>query len=254
MRIHDVFAQAQILIGDLRQAAEAAGKEDEVALWRYVREHRFFIMRTGQDYRFEDYLNSLDPARVSYVSAPFKARQDPASQQAMAILLRTLDETVKPEQKQFVIVMVEMLNFLAVTGQYDAFDDYLENAHTGAPWAIAWFNTREEADKWLSSLQEPPSWAYILIGDDYYTVWYSREDDERKLSRDSVIEPLLSDLAKSGLPPAVASFDTREEAREWLKSHPAAPLAIVTIAGEDHLAAYHKKLNRHTLHPLASEG
>ena len=254
MPIHDLFSEAQVLIGAMRQAAEAAGKGDEVALWRYVREHRFFIMRTGQDYRFEDYLRSLDPARGSYVRAPFTERADPTSRQAMALLLRTLEGTVDPDRKRLVSVLVEMLNFLAASGQYDAFADYLENAHTGIPWAIAWFDTRAEADTWLNSLQEPPSSAYILVGDDYYSVWYSREEDERRFSCDDAMEPLIEDFVKGGLPPSVASVNTREDAREWLKSHPALPLAVVTIAGERHLAAYHKRLNRHTLHPLESVG
>ena len=254
MRIHDVFAEAQVLIGEMRQAAEAAGKEDEVALWRYVREHRLFLMRTGQDYRFEDYLQRLDPARGSYVSAPFTARADPTSRQAIALLLKTLEDTAEPARKRLVLVLVEMLNFLAASGQYDAFADYLENAPTGIPWAIAWFATRAEADTWLSSLQEPPSSAYILIGDDYYSVWYSREDDERKFSRDDAMRPVLEELVNGGVPAAVAAVNTREEAREWLKSHPAAPLAVVTIAGEHHLAAYHKRLNRYTFHSLVPAG
>ncbi|HSP77198.1 MAG TPA: hypothetical protein VLQ93_01620 [Myxococcaceae bacterium] len=250
--IYDILANAQIRMGELRQSAESAGRDEEVALWRYVRDHSFFIFRTGQVYRFEDYLKSLVPARTSFVSAAFSAREDKVSQQAMALLLRTLQETTEPEQKQLMRVIIDMLNFVAETGQSDEFDEFRETWYLAPTPAIARFDTREQAEAWLNGLAEPPGGTFVLIGDEYHEVWYSREDEVRELLRQHMIEPTLEGFVAKGLPAAVASFDTREEAEEWLKSHPASPMDFVSIAGEHHLAVYHRKLALHTLHPLSS--
>jgi hypothetical protein len=66
------------------------------------------------------------------------------------------------------------------------------------------------------------------------------------------MEQWIEAFTAKGLPAAVASFNTREEAEQWLKSHPVPPMSFVTIAGEHHLVAYHKRLTYHTLHPLSS--
>jgi hypothetical protein len=250
--IYDVLVKALLLIGKLRQAAESAGKEEEVAHWRYVREHLSFIFRTGQVYRLEDYLRSRDPARTSFVSAAFGAHEDALSQQAMALLVRTLEETTEPEQKQSLLIIIDTLNFIADTAQHEEFDEHLKTFYVDPPLVIARFDTREEADAWLRGLTEPPSEAYILIEDEYYVVWYSREEDVRNLWRDYVMEQWIEAFTEKGLPATVASFNNREEAEQWLKSHPAPPMSFVTIAGEHHLVAYHRRLNHHTLHPLSS--
>lgn len=251
MRIHDVLVKVSLRLGELRQAAESAGKEEEVELWRYVREHLFFILRSGHVYRFEDYLRSLDPARTSLVGPAFGARENTQPQHAMALLLRTFEETTEPEQKELTLVIIDLLNFIAETARYDEFDDYLEAYYADPLPAIAHFDTREDAEAWLRETVEPPGGTHILIGDEYHAVWYSREEGVRQLLRDHVIEPWLEQLTSKGLPAAVASFNTREEAEQWLMSHPASPMVFVAIAGEHHLAVYHKRLARHTLHPIS---
>jgi hypothetical protein len=213
--------------------------------------HVLFIIRTGKVYPLEDYLRSIDPARTSYVSAAFQAREEPTSQQAMELLLRTYQETPEPERKRRVLLVIDILNFIASTGRYADFEEYLENYYVDAPWAIAHFDSRAEAEAWLNGLAEPPSWAYVLVGDEYFELWYSREEGERGLRRDYVMEQWLEDFTHKGLPPPVASFNTPEEARAWLESHPASPMTFVTISGEYHLAVHHRKLDRHTLHPLS---
>ncbi|MFY0578221.1 hypothetical protein ACN28S_31410 [Cystobacter fuscus] len=37
-----------------------------------------------------------------------------------------------------------------------------------------------------------------------------------------------------------------------MENHPASPFDFVSIAGEHYLAVHHKRLMRHTLHPVAS--
>jgi hypothetical protein len=65
------------------------------------------------------------------------------------------------------------------------------------------------------------------------------------------MELFLDDYTLKPRPPATAAFNTREEALEWLTSHPASPMTLVTIAGEDHHAVFHRKFNRHTLHSIS---
>lgn len=45
-------------------------------------------------------------------------------------------------------------------------------------------------------------------------------------------------------PPVVASFETREEAEEWLRNHPAPPDGtFVRVAGEYHHVVYSREMN-----------
>jgi hypothetical protein len=252
MSIFDLLNEALLLIGNLQRAAESSGKGEEAALWQHLREHWNFTVTTGQVYVFEDYLAGLDPARTSYVSTAFKVRADAMPQQAMAMLLRTLDEMAEPERKRQLLILIDLLNFIAATDQQEALARYREDSRSGGPLPVlAFFNTREEADAWLNRLAAPPSYGHVMIGDEYYSIWYSREDNVRELLRGYVMEYFLEDFESKPLPSPAASFNTREEAMEWLANHPASPTALVTIAGEYHHAVYHKKFNRHTLHSLA---
>ncbi len=234
------------------QAAGLEGRKEEQRLWIQVNAYRDFIMATGQVYLFEDYLAGVAPTSRPHVSTALGARPDTTSQRVMALLLKAFDETPEPEQKQSVSLLIHQVNFIADTGQLEACEDYIHNRLDYAPLAIAHFTTREEAEAWLMGPAEPPSPADILIGDEYYTAVYSREDNVRFMSRDYVIEPYIEELAAEGIPPTAPAFETRAEAEECLKSHPASPFDFVSIAGEHYLAVHHKRLNRHTLHPVAS--
>lgn len=253
MSIFDLLNEALLLIGNLQREAESTGKGEEATLWQHLREHWNFTVTTGQVYVFEDYLAGLDPARTSYVSTAFKVRADAMSQQAMAMLLRTLDEMADPKRKLRLLILIDLLNFIAATDQQEALARYREDSRSDAPPpVIAFFDTREEANAWLNHLSAPPSYGHVMIGDEYYEIWYSREDNVRELLRGYVMEYFLEDFDESKpLPSPAASFNTREEAMEWLASHPASPTALVAIAGEYHHAVYHKKYNRHTLHSLS---
>lgn len=253
MWIHDSMTDVLLLLlGRLRETAALAGEETEAALWRYVREYVFFVSRTGQEYRFEDYLKGLDPARTSPVSDALASRADPLSQQATSLLLRTLDGLTDLGEKQLIRILIDTMNFVASSGQGDEFEDYLKNYYSDAPPALLYFETRAEAESWLHSASEPPSWAQILIGDEYFEAWYDRDTNERRLLRSNIIELFLEDFARQGLPATVASFNTPEEARAWLKAQAAAPMSFINIGGESYLAVHQKKLDRHSLHHVAS--
>ncbi|HYO71968.1 MAG TPA: hypothetical protein VEU33_38410 [Archangium sp.] len=251
MKIHDLLNEGLLRLGSLQRAAESAGREGELAAWQHVREHWLFAVSTGQVYVFEDYRTGLDPTRTCYVNATFKAHTDALAQQGLALLLQALDETADPAQKLYTLVIIELLNFVADTNQQEAFKNHIIDYRSVPPPAIAHFNTRDEAYAWLNSLSQPPSGGKILIGDEYFNIWYSREEGFRELWRNDIAELFLDDSSSKHLPPVAASFNTREEALEWLTSHPASPMLLVTIAGERYHAVYHKNLNRHTLHSLS---
>lgn len=252
MTIFDLLNEALLLSGNLQRATEATGRGEESDLWQHLREHWNFTVMTGQAYVFEDYLAGLDAARTSYVSTAFNARADAVSKQTMAMLLRTLDEMAEPERKRGLLTLINLLNFVAVNQQPEALANFSRDIRSGPPPVIAFFDTREEAEAWLNRLTAPPSYGHVMIGDEYYRVWYSREDNVRELPRDYLIEYFLDAFESKPPPLPVASFNTREEAMAWLANHPASPTVLVTIAGEYYHAVYYKKFNRHTLHSLSS--
>ncbi|WP_257458237.1 hypothetical protein [Archangium lipolyticum] len=252
MSIYDSLVSASRFAASRWRAARA-GDGEEAQLWRHVDEYRAFLGETGQVYLFEDYLKGVAPRQRPLVSTALETRQDAvASKRAMELLLKAFDETPEPEQKQAASTLIHLLNFIADTGQLDDFEDFVNNRLENAPLAIAHFTTRDEAQAWLKGLAKPPSPARILIGDEYYLAWSSREDNARDMYRDYIIEPYIGELVAGGIPSTAPSFETRGEAEAWLKEHPASPFGFVSIAGEYFFAVHHKRLKRHTLHPVAS--
>ncbi|WP_224365467.1 hypothetical protein [Hyalangium versicolor] len=248
---HDALATTATLIAPRRQAASLEGREEEEKLWRYLRALGDFVHVTGQLYSFEAFLQKTAPTEQPAVSACLNS-QGSLAKLALELLLRTLDETPEPEQKRHVHVLIALLNFIADTGQFADGEDFFLHQLKYAPVAIAHFPHREEAEVWLKDAKEPPSPARILVGDEYYQFWYTPEDNTRGMYRDYAVEPAMEVLTARGVPPQTPSFDTREEAEAWLVTHPASPYAFVLIAGELHFAVHHRRLKRHSLHPVAS--
>lgn len=252
MNTHEALASAAIFIASRRQEAGLKGREEEEKLWRYLRALSDFVHVTGQMYRFEDSLLRVAPTERPHVSAQLIAHQGTFAQRASELLLKALNETPALEQKQNVLVLIALLNFIAESGQLNAVEDFFSNQLEYAPVAIAHFTTHEEAESWLKSVAEPPSPARILIGDEYYQFWYTREDNTRGMYRDYAIEPTMEPLTARGIPSQTPSFATRAEAEKWLMSHPANPYTFVTIAGEYYFAVHHRILKHHSFHHVAS--
>lgn len=252
MNTRDALENVAIFIASRRPEARLKGREEEERLWRYLRAVSDFVHVMGQAYRFEDFLQKTASTERPHVSARLRAHPGTFAQRAVELLLKLLDETPEPDQKQNVLVLITLLNFIAENGQLLAVDDFFSHQLEYAPVAIAHFATCEEAEAWLKGVTEPPSPARILIGDEYYQFWYTREDNTRGMYRDYAIEPAMEALTARGLPPQTPSFATRKEAEEWLIRHPAAPYAFVTIAGEHYFAVHHQALKRHSLHHVAS--
>lgn len=252
MRIQELLASASQFTSPRWRAAKAEGRPEEKELWDYLYELTSFLRETGQAYRLEDHLEGLDPTSRPGSSTALEAHAKGLSRKAMELLLKVWDETPEPGQRQPVLVLIGLIDFIVGTEQAEAFEDYFKNRLEYAPLAMAFFATRDEAEDWLKGLAEPPSPARIIIGDEYHLVWCSRDDDTRSISRDYTIEPYIEGLTARGIPPATPSFDARAEAEAWLTAHPASPFGFISIAGERHLAVHHKRLNRHTLHHAAS--
>jgi hypothetical protein len=251
VKIFETLADASQFARSRQRSATSAGHEEERELWRYLREITDFIHQLGQAYRFEDYLQRVPSTTPPYVSAALGSRQEATSGRALALALNALEKTNGPEQARHALVLVNLLSFLDDTEQLDDFEDFFSHRLDYAPLAMASFATLEEAEAWLKGLEEPPSPACILIGDRYYRAWYSREDGSQDVTRDFTIEPYIEELTARGIPPDSPSFKSREEAEAWLTNHPASPFAFLSIAGDYYFAVHHKRLKRHTLHPVA---
>ncbi|QRK08928.1 head protein [Archangium violaceum] len=171
----------------------------------------------------------------------------------MDLLARIRANTQSEEEQELLGVAINALLFITSTGQRYAFADFLEYLKSKAPPpVVASFKTREEAETWLNSQPEPPDSTLVLIAGQYHTVMYIRELNHRRLIPLAVIEYHLGRLKREGLPPAVASFDTREEAEAWFTSQtePSAQ-SLITISGESYLAVYHRNINHRALYPFS---
>lgn len=251
MKIFEPLSKAGLFAGAQWRSDLSAGRTEESELWRYLNEQFTFIHQLGQAYLFEDYLQTLPSTPSPYVSASVDSRQEATSQRALRLALKALEETSVTEHTQDALVLINLCNFLADTGQTSDFEDFFDHRLGYAPLAVASFATLEAAEAWLNGSAEPPSPCCVLVGDEYYLAWYSRSDGSRILTRDFTIEPYIEELVARGIPANTPSFKTREEAEAWLTTHPASPFAFVSIAGEYYLAVHHKRLKRHTLHPVA---
>ncbi|WNG49937.1 head protein [Archangium minus] len=171
----------------------------------------------------------------------------------MDLLARIRANTQSVEEQELLEVAINALLFITSTGQRYAFADFLEYLESNAPPpVVASFKTREEAETWLNSQSEPPDSTLVLISGQYHTVTYIRELNHRRLIPLAVIEFHLGRLKREGLPPAVASFDTREAAEAWFTSQTEPPAqSLITISGESYLAVHHRNVNHRALYPFS---
>ena len=173
--------------------------------------------------------------------------------QAKEFLTELRANTQSKEQQELLDVLFDALLFIDSTGQLYAFEDYRKYlVSNDPPRVVAAFDTREDAEAWLKETPEPPSSAYVLIGDRYHQLVYNRELNHRRIFPHPVLEYFLGARVRDGLPPPVASFSTRQEAESWLKNETApAKQAVILIAGKPHLAVYHPNINHRSLYPFS---
>ncbi|HEX8818914.1 MAG TPA: head protein [Archangium sp.] len=171
----------------------------------------------------------------------------------MGLLARIQATAQSTEEQELLAVAINAILFITSTGQRYAFADFLQYLDSNAPPpVVAAFQTREEAETWLNSQPEPPDSTLVLIADQYHSVLYNRELNHRRLIPLPVIEYHLGRLKREGLPPAVASFKTCEEAEAWFMSQTEPPdQSVLTISGDSYLAVHHRNINHRVLHPFS---
>lgn len=201
-----------------------------------------FIYFTGQLYRFDDF-------RTSRPSGHPRA---PSFAQVIGLLGRLRGETPSADEKEILLAVMDALDFIEASGQEQGLAEYLHYWETDTlPPVIAAFKTLAEAEAWLDAQPVPPYGARVLIGNQYHSVKRSRERKEPGFLPIPTIEEFIERHSDEGLPPAVAAFDTKEEAESWLVSTPAPPRhAFITIGGRHHLAVRQENVNHRALYPL----
>ncbi|PTL77149.1 head protein [Vitiosangium sp. GDMCC 1.1324] len=173
--------------------------------------------------------------------------------EAQKLLGKDRKQAQTPEEKELYLLAIDALWFVWMNGQSYEFESYRKDVESKAPpRVIASFNTRDEAEAWLGAQPEPPDLADVLIADEYHVIMSSRDRSRRLLVPDSGLEYHIEEMTKDGLPPAVATFNTREEADAWFGSQTAPPAqTVIQIGGERYLAVFYRNINHRALFPFS---
>jgi hypothetical protein len=173
--------------------------------------------------------------------------------EAQELLGKTREGAQSPEEKELFHLAIDALWFIWTNGRADEFADYRKDAQSEGPArVVAAFKTRGEADAWLSANPQPPDLAYVLIADEYHIVMYSRERNIRARAPHPTLEFHLEEMTRDGLPPAVATFNTREAADAWLNGQSEPPAqTVIQIGGEHYLAVYYRNIHHRALFPFS---
>jgi hypothetical protein len=257
MTEHFLLFEPQAVIG--RQWNKNASPEVRQLL-ALARDVLFFIFDTGQRYDFDDFQEGHQtgaqpqPGEVPAVPGlgEFSHLQERLGQ-AEGFFTKLRDEPESIPERGSIQLILDTLHFIAATDQYSALNEYLEYiAAGGPPYAVASFDAREEAERWLQQHPHPPDSANILIANTYHSVIHDRVNGTRRLLRSRDLEYYLDEHQREVPPAAAASFNSLGEADAWLQSQPKpVPWAWVSIAGEFYLAAYYPHLDHRALFPLA---
>lgn len=254
MTVHTLLRHPQEVIGKRWREDQSP---EQARILGLARDALRFISATGLHYPFEDFRKAA-PSEHGGSGAPEQPRDGFSTLGARLNETERFFTTLRDEpdsagEEELIQVILDALHFISSTGRYDAFGRYLEHIEAGAPpYAVAAFDTKQDAEAWLDSHPSPPCFANVLIGNGYHTVVYDRETNLRRLPENESISYHLADLEEEAPPVATASFANLEEAEAWLRAKPnPARWAWVTIASELYLAAYHPNLDHRALYPLA---
>jgi hypothetical protein len=143
--------------------------------------------------------------------------------EVQGLLGRTINNTPSSEEKELFRIAAAALMYISETGRTHSFEDYLQFGKEDPPYAVASFQTREEADTWLAKHPEPPHGTHVLIADEYYLVAHRRQPDIRSLVKLPAIDAYLEDLARRG---------------------------PIVIAGKHYVAISHRLIHHRALYPL----
>lgn len=173
--------------------------------------------------------------------------------EAEKLLAGIHEDTQSPQDKELLRTAFDALRFIWSAGHVLAFEEYRNIMKTEGPsLVVAAFDTYEQADAWIQNNPNPPHLAYVLVGDTYYIVFDFRPTNRRGVFTHPTLEFYLEKMMEEGLPPAVASFNTRQEARAWFSGLSEKPSqAVIDIGGERHLMAYHPNIDHLAFHPFS---
>ncbi len=172
---------------------------------------------------------------------------------AVDLLGRIHEKTQSPEEQALLHAAADALRFVWAMGLTYEFVDYRESLESESPApVVAAFKTREDADSWLANNTRPPAMAYVLIAGEYHVVAYRRESDWRTFLPHPTLEFYLEEMRREGLPPVVATFNTRDEADAWFNSQAQPPAqSVIQIGGEHYLAVYYRNIHHRALFPFS---
>jgi hypothetical protein len=173
--------------------------------------------------------------------------------EAQELLGKNRENARLPEEKELFLLAIDALWFVWRNGQSYEFENYRKDVESNAPHrVIASFNTRDEADAWLRARPKPPDLALVLIADEYHVVMSSHDGKRCSLVPDPDLEYHIAEMTRDGLPPAVATFNTREEADAWFGSQTEPPAqTVIQIGGEHYLAVFYRNINHRALFPFS---
>ncbi|HEX8441273.1 hypothetical protein [Archangium sp.] len=243
-----ILSDAQQVIG--RRWSEGQPPE-RARILILARDALDFISVTGQWYPFVDFRGNRASSGSSPAGTAHGLQESLSEAERFFEELR--DEPEAAGEQPAIQVILDAFRFISSTRQHAAFGDFLEHVESNAPpFVMASFETKSEAEAWLKSHPNPPTFAEILIGNRSHDVVYERETDFRRLPWNRHLERHLAWLKREESPVAEASFATREEAEAWLARQPRpARWTWVLIAGEFYLAAYYPNINHRALYPLS---
>jgi hypothetical protein len=169
------------------------------------------------------------------------------------LLGRLREDNPSPAEKELLLVAIDAIRFVSSTGRIYEFEDYRKRLSSHEPPSVvAVFKTREEADIWLKAHPSPPHLTYVLIADAYYLILYLRDPDRRSLGPHPVLAYHLREMMEAGLPPAVATFNTRAEADTWFAQQSDPPTqTVIQIGNEPYLAVNHRNVCHRAIYPFA---
>ncbi|WP_052517569.1 hypothetical protein [Archangium violaceum] len=173
--------------------------------------------------------------------------------EAQEFLGKNREHAQSPEEKELFLLAIDALWFVWRNGQSYEFERYRSDECKSPPWVIASFNTRDDAEVWIRERPQSPDLALLLIADEYHVVLSSRDGERRALVPDLAIAIHIEEMTRNGLPPAVATFNTRDEAEAWWGAqaeHPAQ--AVIQIGSERYLAAFYANIQHRALFPFSA--
>jgi hypothetical protein len=172
---------------------------------------------------------------------------------AQELLGKNREHAQSPEEKELLLLAIDALWFVWRNGQTYEFESYRKDVESEAPpRVIASFSTRDEAEVWVKARPQSPDLALVLIADEYHVVLSSRDEQRRALVPDMAMGYHIEEMTRNGLPPVVATFNTRDEADVWFRSQSEPPAqTVIQIGGERYLAVFFQNIQHRAIFPFS---